>query len=524
MRFEFSRVLRGRFSRVLGAGEWRWLSACLLFGFGVRLVPELLAWGLPVGFDTVYYAFAVKAGVVWAHWTAFFTSSWLFYALVVPVYAAFRVDPFLLLKFVAPLLYGLNVAGVYWFARGLLGWDRRVCVAAAVFFALQLAALRVSWDLLRNLLGLGLLLFSFAFVERVGSRWGFAVFSVLGVLAVFAHEYAAVTFVAVVAALVVWRLVRGCGGALRLFLAGFPALAVFAVGMYLRFFPVRYAVASRVVGSGDVVLARAGGLFFMVDYLRVRTGVDAYAGYWSLASSVLVLFAVLYGVYFFLVVKGFFRNGVLTVWTGLLLVGAFGCLVVPFFALDYWHRWMFMLVYPFTFYAVNGVCRSGAALAGSALRWLFSGGAAASAMVLASFALGVAYLATPALMVYAGTSVPSVTGTYRFFSTSPCVPYEDVAGVEASMRWLNMHEDASSCVLLQHAFEFWGLYCLDSSWRIVAFEVDPSAAVAAARAHGYARAYFVWWNVPLGWYGVSVPAGFVRLEDFGRISIYACTL
>ena len=137
----------------------RLLLACLGIGFVVRLVPELLAFPFPIGSDTVYYAFVMKSGVVWAHWSQFFTSSWLLNALIVPAYGVLQGDPFLLLKVVAPLLFGLNVAGVYWFSRKALGWSWRMGLVAGIFFALQLASLRISWDLLRNTLGLGVLLF-----------------------------------------------------------------------------------------------------------------------------------------------------------------------------------------------------------------------------------------------------------------------------------------------------------------------------------------------------------------------------
>jgi hypothetical protein len=32
--------------------------------------------------------------------------------------------------------------------------------------------------------------------------------------------------------------------------------------------------------------------------------------------------------------------------------------------------------------------------------------------------------------------------------------------------------------------------------------------------------FFVWWNEPIGWYGISVPETFIRVQDFGRISVY----
>jgi hypothetical protein len=500
------------------------LLACLGFGFFVRLVPELLAGSLPVGWDTVHYAVAMTDGVVLAHWSGFFASSWLLYALIVPVYGVLQGDPFLLLKVVAPLLFGLNVAGVFWFARRMLLWSVPLSVFACVLFGLQFASLRISWDLLRNALGLGLLLFAFASLKGVGSWRGFALFSALSLLSVFAHEYAAVTLVAVLSGLGVYAYLRKDVGfdVKRALLAATPGLAVFAVGLWLRFFPVYAAPATNVITVGDSVSGNVGGLFFVVDYLRVQTPVDGYAGYLALASSVLVLFLVLFGPYLFLVWKGFFRSRVLDAWTGLLLVGAFGCLVVPFFALQYWHRWMFMLVYPFTFYAAFGVAR----LLGKARErrvgfFRLRSGRAAGAMLALTFVLGVSYLAMPVLVPATGNgAVPYVESVCGYFSISPTVPYQDAASVVASMAWLDANMEASSCVVLQHTFLNWGRLYLDGSCPIVYYLQDSASAVSAASGNGFSRVYAVGWNRPVGWGEVPVPEGFESVADFGRISVY----
>jgi len=328
-----------------------------------------------------------------------------------------------------------------------------------------------------------------------------------------------VILLVVVLGLLVWKLVNRKldSESIRLVLASLPALTVFLVGMGLRLFPVSYVTEANVFSTGDV-----GTLPFLVDYLHVQSSVDSYASYWNLALNIGLLFTVLFLPYIFLVVKGFFRDGVLNLWTGFLFIGAFGCLLIPFAALKFWHRWMFMLVYPFTFYAVNGF--------GRLLRkfrekrthfssWISNGKAVT--MVLLTFSLGIAYLATPLLMVYANTSVAVESGTALYFSTSPTVPYEDVDGVVEAMGWLNYHLDAVSCVVLQHAFLCWGELYLDRSHAIVHFGTDIDSALDIGFGNGFRSVFFVWWNEPIGWYGISVPESFVEVQTFGRISVYA---
>jgi hypothetical protein len=499
------------------------LFACLSIGFLLRLIPELLAFPYPIGYDTIHYAAAMESGVVLAHWSRFFTSAWLLYAFIVPLCNLLQADPFILLKIVAPLLFGLNVAGVYWFSRKMLGWTLRISILAGVFFALQLASLRISWDLLCNTFGLGLLLFALSYVNDVNSKRGFMFFAVLSLLSVFAHESAAVILLMVVFGFLIWRLIKKKldHRSIRLALAALPALTIFLVGMGLRLFPVSYANETNIIYTYDVIRARVGGLSFLVDYLHIHSSIDFYASYFDLAFSVGLLFAVLYLPYLLLIAKGFFRNAVLDLWTTLLLIGAFGCLITPFAALGLWHRWMFMLVYPFTFYAVSGfgrLLRKFREKTTKVASW-FSG-IKAVASVLLTFSLGIAYLATPVLMIYTGVNVPVVTGSHLYFSTNPPVPYEDVNSVVEAMGWLNDNLDTTSCVALQIAFIQWGELYLDKSHMIVRFEVSVDSAVDTGFENGFSSVFFVWWNEPIGWYGISVPESFVRVQDFGRISVY----
>jgi hypothetical protein len=499
------------------------LLVCLSIGFFVRLVPELLSFQLPIGTDTIYYALVMKNGVVWANWSSFFTSSWLLYAFIVPLYSLLQVDPFSLLKIVAPLLFGLNVAGVYWFSRKMLGWSMKIGILVGIFFALQLASLRISWDLLRNTLGLGILLFAFSYVKDVNSKRGFVLFASLSLLSVFAHEYAAVILLFSIIGLVVWRLVKRQMNAesKRLLLGILPAMFVFVIGIVLRSYQVQNAPTTNIIGAGDTFDAKVGGLFFLVNYLNVNNSVDAYANYWALALNVALLFVVLFLSYLFFVVRGFFRNDVLDFWTALLLVGAFGCLVIPFFALDLWHRWMFMLAYPFTFYAVNGLRKVSSKFREGKTRFSLNMlSKKAMSMVLITFVLGCIYLATPILMTHTGASLPSKTLTSKYFSVGPSLPYEDVDGVKQAMSWLDGQMTTVSSVILQYSFLFWGQLYLDKSHTIVYFDINADAAVNNALNHSFSTIFFIWWNQPIGWYEISVPNGFVSVQDFGRISVY----
>ncbi|MBS7646796.1 hypothetical protein KEJ24_03040 [Candidatus Bathyarchaeota archaeon] len=493
------------------------MLTCFSVGFAVRMVPELLAFPYPIGFDTVYYAAFMKSGVIWPHWTAFFTTSWLFPAISVSLYKVVGGDPFMLLKVLAPLLFGLNVAGIFWLARKMLDWDVRTSLLTGLFFTVQLASLRISWDLLRNLLGLGFLLFTLSFIKSLDKRRSFLCFVLFSLFSVFAHEYAAVTLTFLVSGSILWSLFKGedLAKSRRLFFAFLPTLVVFLAGLYLRFFPIRYRIETNVIDAGDAVYASVGKFFFLTNYLSVRTSVDMYASYFDITLSVAMLFCLLYLSYIFLVWKGFFKNRILSLWTFLLSVGAFGCLVFPFCALQYWHRWMFMLVYPFMFYAVNGMkkCRQWCTGLRFATRKVLG-------MSCITVLLGCVYLATPVLMSTVNVGLFSFNPVNKYFSFAPTVPYQDVDSVADAMVWLDKNLGANDCLLIHHAFLFWGQLYLSRSHTLIHFENDLNMAVNKAYELGFSRVYFVWWNEPIGWYGITVPDDFIRLKDFCRISVY----
>ena len=507
------------------------LLMCFSAGLILRLIPEVLAFPYPISWDMVHYAYFMRSGIVWVHWSSFFTSTWLLYSFLFPIHSHLGVDSFLLLKIAGPILFGFSVCGVYWFARSFLGWSLKKSLSAGGFFSIQLASLRISSEFLRNTLGLSLLLFTLPLIKKLDSKRCFIVFTLLSLLTVFAHEYAAVTLLVVSLAFAFPGLLdKNDDGRIRrsrrLILAVLPALIVFLAGLCLRMFPVPYeslpAVGPNLVWVKDTVRQSYSNLLFFVNYLGMNTGLDIYPNYLFLVLNVLALFALLYLPYVYLVWKGSFRNEILDIWTGLLLFGSFACLVTPFFALDYWHRWMFMLVCPFTFYAVNGakILLGRLSKARVTLKKLGKIRSKMSVMVLTTVFFGAIYLATPFLMVNVGFGIYSLYPVCRYFSSAPTVPYQDIDGTIQAMQWLEDNVQVDSCVVLQNAFVAWARLYLENSHNVIGYMNDVYMAVDYALQEGYNHVYFVCWNENIGWYGTYVPEGFVELQSFGRISVF----
>jgi len=311
----------------------------------------------------------------------------------------------------------------------------------------------------------------------------------------------------------------------RVLAAVIPALAVFLTSVYLMVFPVPFHVTTNVIRVHDTFRYSPGGLFFLVDYLSVANPIESYPTYLHLVSHVFSLFALLYLIWLPLVLVGFFRDKILDGWTTLLLVGSFGCLVVPFCALEYWHRWMLMLVYPLTFYAVNGVWRvlkSGPCV--PSLKWLSWMKISRRSAVGISFVtvlLGSLFMTWPLISGRYGVIGFSTTWTY-FPSTmqSSSVPLQDTEGTVKAIEWLNTHMTDGSALLVHDAFFYWTELYLDNNHVVIFFASNIEAALNLALENGFNSLYFIWWNEDIGWYGFKVPSDFVSVFESGRISVF----
>jgi hypothetical protein len=504
-----------------------------ILGFAIRLVPEILSYPYPIGFDTVYYAARIESGVVWISSASVF-SMWLYEGILVSVERIVQIDPFLLLKLVAPLLFGLNVCGIYFFSRKALNWKIKTAFIAAFFFAFQLASLRLSWDLHRNLLGSAILLFALPLTTGVRKNRNYGILLGLSILLVLSHALVFVMFLAVVLAMSLrdW-LRRDKLRSLRLLAVASPSVVMLLLGFFV-FRPAGY-FPENVLESGDIIHQSPAGFPFLVDYVSVSDSAQHYPSYLDLVLHVFSLFCVLYLWWLPLVIVGFFRSETLDACTMLLFFGSFDALITPFFAVDFWNRWMFMLVFPFTFYATRGV-----------EKLLLSGGESVVSdfsyvnrikinrrRVVAIFSVavvfGAAFLTVPPFFDRFGVfSIPTTTPYLPSTALYNSIPLRDVRSTIEAFEWLDENMNANSSVLVHHAFLWWSDLYLDKNHTAIHFVRDVESASEAAFKQGYNRMYMIWWNEPLlewrdediGWYGINVPNYFVSVFSSDRISIY----
>jgi len=520
-------------SFVANLSDRRALILSLILGFVIRLIPELLSYPNPIGFDTVYYAARVKSGVIWSSWTAIFSMG-LLEGVLIAANKIVQMDPFLLLKLAVPLLYALNVCGIYHFSRKALNWSIKTALMTAFFFTFQLASLRLSWDLHRNLLGSAVLLFTLPLIKRGNSKKDLAMVLTLSLLLALSHILITSVLLAIVLATLIGNWLKGeRRKSLKLLVTVSPASVVLLISLFV--FPHTSFIQGNVIFAKDSVHQSLGELFFLVNYLGVADPVQNYPNYPRLALDVVSLFSVLYLWWLPLVLVGFFRDKILDWFTLLLLFGSFNALVTPFCAVDLWNRWMFMLVYPFTFYAINGVEKilksGGKSLAPDFkfLKWIKVTRKMVLRIFSATIVLGFIFLTLPPFFDRFGVFAIPTTITYlpstMLYNT---VPLRDVNSTVEVIQWLDENMSDSSVVLVHRAFIWWVDLYLDKKWAVVYFERDADKALGIALGRGFSPIYMVWWNEDyltwqnqsIGWYGITVPKYFIYTFSSDRISVF----
>ena len=184
-----------------------------------------------------------------------------------------------------------------------------------------------------------------------------------------------------------------------------------------------------------------------------------------------------------------------------------------------------MLVFPFTFFAVDGLWK--AANCGKAFSlsrffgWLKITKKLGIGLSLLSVVVGCLFMTWP--LIDGKYGIIGVEGTFRYVPSTmqtSSVPLQDTEGTIKAYGWLNANMNSDSSLLVHDVFEFWTFLFLEESHTAILFDNDLEAASNLAVENGYDEAYFVWWNEDIGWYKLRLSNDWVSVFDSGRISVY----
>jgi hypothetical protein len=468
----------------------------------VRAVPEILMNQYLVGFDTI--GFYIPNTLTWlsngvSSWSLM-SSAPLLYILLMGI-TSIGVPITVTLKILGPLVLGLLGFATYYYAHKGLSWSSKKSLTVAILSTLYFVALRISWDMFRSELALIFLFLTLTILQknRISIRNGLLL-SLMMALVVFSHQLVAIIMFAIITAMITnYSLKKKKTELSRVIVCSIPAALILLLIIYINYFVFSSPVMSYSVNySGgfetlatvshfDLVINTLG--FLMFCYLPLvplfifglrRSKSNIHFNAWILWAIIPILLVVLSP-------NTYFLGGVL-----------------PF-------RWILLLTYPLSFYAVEGLF---------AIKWNWHKIAYKVAVGSIIGILSVGFLALPN------------NGAFGYFGSYPTyvpksmlqntVQLSDCQDTSNALRWAQNNMASDGFLLVHEAFYGWAMLGFNSSRLIPYFFGNLTDAVNTQLDKNSTNPlYLIWWVNGTGWYGqTTVPAIFKELYSSGNIAIY----
>ena len=457
------------------------------------------------GFDTM--AFYIPNTVMWLHdginlWSYLATGP-LFYTILISIVAA-GAPIFLTLKMLSPLFLGFLGLSMYMFARRGLDWSPSKSTVTALVGTVYFVALRVSWDMLRNELGL---IFFFVVLTLLSSgknssRKRYVLLSLAMMAVVLSHQLVAVIMLGIIVFTVSHELLRKkYHQVVNLTITSLPSALFFVVFYFFAVMPYGFIDYSTNSGSPlgswtgfpsyqSMLLSEAG--FFLYCYL-------------PLLPLALVSFKR-------------FGNFQLRSWLLLSLI----LLLIPIASVSNF-RWVLMLPYPIAFYATETLSRL------KSIKWKYS--------KVTVHRIAVAYLVLSTTFLSFGFVIMPPETPFLYFDSSRVNSYiyqipssllqntisiTDCQDTANTLQWFKDSQNSSSLLLTHTAFYSWALITINADQVAHYGFGDPVKAATTLAQEGYSQIYLIWWTSGQGWYGLqTAPSSFEEVYRSGKIAIYS---
>ena len=480
-----------------GKGGWLLQKRALLFAFSafavpflVRAIPELLMGQYLVGFDPMGYY--VPNTLLWLRNGVSFgeliASAPLFYLILMGL-TSVGAPILVSLKILGPLILGLLGFVVYQYAHKALSWTYKKSLLVAVLGTLYFVALRISWDMFRSELALVFLFLSLILLSQTGheKRNGVLLALTLALL-VLSHQLVAVIAFAIIASLLLRSTFkRQKTEFLRITASAIPAALLFASIAYFNY--VIFAANS----SGGINPLTNSHLYLVLDTF-------GFLVFCYLPLVPLLIFTV----------RRFRGDFPLKVWMIWIFIPVLLAVIVPngFFVggvLPY--RWILLLTYPLSFYAVEALSR---------IKW--SGYKVAVGFALVLLSTGFLVLPNNEAVGYLDTftSYGPKTMLQNTIQLSDCQDTMD------NLFWAQNNLRTQGRLLVHEAFYGYAVLTFDNS-RIEPYFFDNLTDVTEGlnQNNSTASLYLIWWVNGSGWYGQpTVPLEFEEIHHSGNIAIY----
>jgi hypothetical protein len=469
----------------------------------VRAVPEILIGPYITGFDTL--GVYVPENLMWLHsgmnLGAFLATAPLFYSIFISVVAA-GVSPIWVLKIISPLLLGFLGLTLYLYARKSLGWSPPKSIAPALLGTIYFVALRISWDMLRNELGLIFFFVVLALLTNIEkrSRKYYLILSLAMLAVVLTHQLVAVIMFGAITSTIIHKILRKHRiAAVNVFLALLPSILFFAI-VYFGY-ATKYGFFDYSTNIGSPLANWTG-----------------FTSYQSMLTSEIGFFFYCYFLLlplFLISIKGL-RNLQLRSW----LFFSFVLLLLPIASVSPF-RWLLMFIYPLAFYVTDSFGRL------KSIKWKHSLTIRRIAilylvflMVIPSFGYIVMTPEHP-FVYFDPQNVNVFSNQFPSSMLQNTVSITDCKDTVNVIQWFKENLNSSSILLTHTVFNGWALLILNQDQvRNYGFD-DPAKAIISVAQEGNKQIYLIWWINGQGWYGQpSVASSFHQIYQSGKIAIY----
>ena len=473
----------------------------------VRAVPEVLMGPYVVGFDTMGHY--VPTILLWLRgdvsFLSFIGTAPLFYSIVISL-VSLGGSLVWVLKLISVVFEGFLGLSIYGYAQKGLGWSSKKRFATALLGTLYFVALRISWDSLRNMLGLAFFFVAltlFTMSEREGySRKRYALLSLSMVAVVLSHQLASVVMLGVFTFTIGYKLFRRENArAIRLILIYLPAALLFLVVFFLLPSVSEFRLIFSFSNSTDGWLS----LFGFSSYPSMLLSEAGFFFYCFLPLLPLLLLGIWR-----------LKNFQLRSWMLLSLILLFVPMVSPSNL-----RWVLMLTYPLAFCAVEAVSRL------KSVSWKRFG--------FTLQRIGIVYLVLIVSILSLGFMLMTPENPFPYF-TKPVdgyiyqipasmlqntVPKIDCGDTVNALQWFKNNTDSGALLLTHRAFYGWAMLTVNAN-QLVLYEYDnPTSAAKTEVQQEASKLYLIWWVNGHGWYGQpTMPSSFGEVYQSGEIAIY----
>jgi len=491
-------------------GSNTWLTLAFLLGLGLRTMPELIAGPNGViGYDLVaYYAplLSHKSAIL-SNWRLLFA---LPYETPLPYVALLWVPPGLVipaLRVVAVMCYGFLAAAIYLFTKERMGLEPKWAFFASVFLCIQLATLRIGYDLLRNSLAL-----IFALVILSGRfRQSSPTVRLLSAAVALTHELVAV-------------ILAGIWGMQLLLERREPNSEKYAIAENLALV-IGLTILGPIIGD-DLNAYPASGRVYFLPFGAIGTltqpMVNYLMGYPYAQIASIVLQLTLFLLYPLLLLVAWFglkKDSVLLGWVLVTSLAGFSPIFLPTYAAGLWYRWLLMLVFPLGIYAVLGIRK----LVRRFNNFKPKVGILFLLLTLTPFL----FLAGNFLLVPPEHAIPYFTNhavlpEFPSSMLQNTVPLGDVAEVQRAVNVLNSTMTSDSVVLVHESFFGWASMGLTGNKTIIDYLLGiPIDALPMAKRLGFKTIYWLAWAPGVSWNNYQAPTNiFKPIYTSGEISVY----